>query len=192
MDMDGIEGTIRQLERTQLINKVKEQEKHIREQEDLIANILREREEDQGVIRVWRGRTQRAEEQIEDLLTIKDDFCKCFDLALRLDSQNPEQARSFTGTVSERLVRSVEAMEARFEDEVTQRIVFERQRDSFQDRAMDLEEKLEFSKKEFSASLSDNTRKWEEIVAWRERFPQMEYRAMDSCIDLKFSEFQKD
>ena len=105
MDMKAI----RELERTQLIEKIKEQD-------ELIANILREREEDQGVIRVWRGRTERAEAQIEDLLVIKDDFCKCFDLAMRLDSQNPEQPGSFTGTVSERLVRSVAALEARNTD----------------------------------------------------------------------------
>lgn len=109
MDMDGVDRTIRQLERKQLIKKIKEQD-------ELIANILREREEDQGVIRVWRGRTERAEAQIEDLLTIKDDFCKCFDLAMRLDSQNPEQPGSFTGTVSERLVRSVAALGARNTD----------------------------------------------------------------------------
>jgi hypothetical protein len=181
MDMKAI----RELERTQLIEKIKEQD-------ELIANILREREEDQGVIRVWRGRTQRAEAQIEDLLTIKDDFCKCFDLAMRLDSQNPEQPGSFTGTVSERLVRSVAALEERYEDEVTKRIVFEHQRDSFQDKAMDLEQQLGFSKKEYVATLGDLQAKGEEVQAWRKQFPKLEYRRMDEIIDWKLSEFQKD
>lgn len=177
MDMKAI----RELEWTQLIEKIKEQD-------ELIANILREREEDQGVIRVWRGRTQRAEAQIEDLLTIKDDFCKCFDLAMRLDSQNPEQPGSFTGTVSERLVRSVAALEI----EARVKVELIKANKILNAKIMDLTKDLEFSKKEYTASLSDNTRHWEEIMAWRERFPQMEYRAMDSCIDLKFSEFQKD
>jgi hypothetical protein len=30
-----------------------------------------------------------------------------------------------------------------------------------------------------------------EVDAWRERFPQHEYRRIDDCIDLKFSHFQK-
>jgi len=52
----------------------------------------------------------RDQERIKELEEVYGDFCKCSSLATRLDSMYPEFPGSFTGTVSERLVRSSQAL----------------------------------------------------------------------------------
>ena len=64
-----------------------------------------------GLVSLYRKDVEALDKQIAELTEIKGDFCKCFDLAQRMDSHNPTRPRSFTGSVSERLTRSVEDLE---------------------------------------------------------------------------------
>lgn len=46
----------------------------------------------------------------ENAQAVYEDYCKCSDLALRMDSLDPTAEGAFTGTVSERLQRSFERL----------------------------------------------------------------------------------
>ena len=48
-----------------------------------------------------------TDEQQELLNSYQQELKKCFDIAQRLDALNPELARSFTGTPSERIERQL-------------------------------------------------------------------------------------
>ena len=46
--------------------------------------------------------TKLTDEEYEE---IRADFCKCSDVALKMNSLYPDEPRAFTGTVSEQLMR---------------------------------------------------------------------------------------
>jgi hypothetical protein len=48
-----------------------------------------------------------TDEQQELLNSYQQEVTKCFDIAQRLDALNPELARAFTGTPSERIERQL-------------------------------------------------------------------------------------
>lgn len=49
---------------------------------------------------------EEAATTITELANVHDDFCKCYEVANKMDALDPEAPGAFTGSVSERLERA--------------------------------------------------------------------------------------